>query len=458
MAVLQVRARPPTISAAAQPLAQSVVVGAAVTLALRETPGGTAPFTYSWRRNGVVLPGATAASLTLSNVTLEQAGSYTVVVTNDAGSMESAAAVLTVRPSPPVIPAAAQPRPASTIVGGTVVIGLQGNVDGTPPFTYQWKLDGTPLAGATGATLTLPSAQLAAGGNYSVAVSNPSGTIESNAVPVRVIERTRAINLSVRAISGADENALIIGFVINTPAQRTLLVRAAGPALAQFGAAQLLPDPRLIVATGGGAEVARNEDWGDAGSQVNSGVFATVGAFPFPAGSRDAAAIPALQAGNYTAQVIGATPQEGLAIGEVYDLSAADGGLGRLVNVSARSKVDAEGRDLIIGLVVKGPERQRFLFRAIGPGLARFGVSNAADDPRISVRRADGTVLIASDNWGGSAELSAVFGQTGAFALDATSRDAAVTVELEAGSYTVIIDAVTGSRSGVVLAEAYEIP
>jgi hypothetical protein len=246
--------------------------------------------------------------------------------------------------------------------------------------------------------------------------------------------------------------------VLTAPAPRALLVRAAGPALAQFGATQLLADPRLVVISGGGAEVVRNEDWGDAGSQVSSAVFASVGAFPFPPGSRDAAVMPALPSGNYTAQVIGATPQEGLAIGEVYDLAATDGGLGRLVNVSARSSVDAQGRDLIIGLVVTGPERQRFLFRAIGPTLTRFGVTNAADDPKISVRRADGSVLTASDNWGGAAELGGVFGQVGAFPLDPVSRDAAVTVVLEAGSYTVVIDAVGGSRSGVVLAEAYEIP
>jgi pectate lyase len=74
-------------------------------------PGGTAVFSvqasggglsYQWRRNGGnltnsgTLSGATTATLTVSNVTTNGAGSYTVVVTNALGSVTSGAALLTV--------------------------------------------------------------------------------------------------------------------------------------------------------------------------------------------------------------------------------------------------------------------------------------------------------------------------------------------------------------------------
>jgi hypothetical protein len=82
----------PTITS--QPQNQSCLVGAAVTFTV--TASGTAPLTYQWRFNDQVLSGATSASLTLNNVQLSDAGDYTVVVTNAAGTVTSAGATLAV--------------------------------------------------------------------------------------------------------------------------------------------------------------------------------------------------------------------------------------------------------------------------------------------------------------------------------------------------------------------------
>lgn len=83
---------PPQIAAA--PVAQSVFAGHAVELSV--SAGGIGPFTYQWRRNGVAIPGADAAALSLAGAPSE-AGSYDVVVTNAFGSATSAAAVVTVQ-------------------------------------------------------------------------------------------------------------------------------------------------------------------------------------------------------------------------------------------------------------------------------------------------------------------------------------------------------------------------
>lgn len=88
-------------------------------------PGGLAPFRYQWRFNGTNLVGQTNAIVSVENVNPSMAGSYSVVVSNDFGSVESSAAVLIVR--------------TNFIAPGLSVIGL--NADSTVTF----NLTGEPL-------------------------------------------------------------------------------------------------------------------------------------------------------------------------------------------------------------------------------------------------------------------------------------------------------------------------
>lgn len=83
---------PPVITQ--RPWPHTVNAGSTVTFTVQAT--GTPPLAYQWRRNGVNLPGATNTSLTLAQVRPDQAGIYTVVVTNLAGSVTSLPALLTV--------------------------------------------------------------------------------------------------------------------------------------------------------------------------------------------------------------------------------------------------------------------------------------------------------------------------------------------------------------------------
>ncbi len=77
-----------------QPTAQSVTQGQGVTFSVVAT--GTASLSYQWKKNGVNIPGATSSAYSISNVTLGDSGSYTVTISNGAGSVTSNAAVLTV--------------------------------------------------------------------------------------------------------------------------------------------------------------------------------------------------------------------------------------------------------------------------------------------------------------------------------------------------------------------------
>lgn len=66
------------------------------------TATGTAPFTYQWYKNGGIVSGASSASLAINRVQMSDAGTYTVVIANSAGSVTSAPVALTVLAAPPV--------------------------------------------------------------------------------------------------------------------------------------------------------------------------------------------------------------------------------------------------------------------------------------------------------------------------------------------------------------------
>ena len=82
----------PTITV--NPQSQTVTAGSSVTFSV--IASGTSPLSYQWRRNGVDIAGATSASYAITNVQTANAGSYSVLVTNSAGSVPSQAATLTV--------------------------------------------------------------------------------------------------------------------------------------------------------------------------------------------------------------------------------------------------------------------------------------------------------------------------------------------------------------------------
>ena len=82
----------------ASPGSTNAVAGQSVTLSV--TPTGSTPYAYQWQLNGVSIIGATNATLTLNNLQTNEAGSYTVLVSNNAGFTNSSAGVLTVLPGP----------------------------------------------------------------------------------------------------------------------------------------------------------------------------------------------------------------------------------------------------------------------------------------------------------------------------------------------------------------------
>jgi uncharacterized delta-60 repeat protein len=170
---------PPVITTA--PLPRVVRAGEAASFAVVAT--GAAPLTYQWRKAGSPISGATQSTLAFLGTAAADAGSYDVEITNAVGSVTSAPVSLTVLVSPAI---AVQPISRGVGTGTGVVFSVTAT--GTAPFTYQWSKDGSPLSGATLATLSLANVTSAAAGVYHVAVSNLVGTVLSTPATLAVID------------------------------------------------------------------------------------------------------------------------------------------------------------------------------------------------------------------------------------------------------------------------------
>jgi len=109
---------PPTIIT--EPQSRTVLAGSNATFTVVAT--GTPPPTYQWQLDKLNVPGATAPTLTLTNVQATNAGNYRVVVSNSADVATSQMATLT------VVPGSAQPEFGSNgiFVDGRFQLTLNG--------------------------------------------------------------------------------------------------------------------------------------------------------------------------------------------------------------------------------------------------------------------------------------------------------------------------------------------
>ena len=170
---------PPVITLNPQSL--SSVTGQTVFFVVRAD--GSDPLAYQWRHDGIDLPLANKNYLIIENVEPGSAGKYQAIVTNPSGSAASATATLTVV-LPPVI--SKQPVDAAVPLDSSVTFCVE--VDGTPPFQFQWRINGVNIEGATDSCYTIPKVQVANGGEYSAIVRNPAGNASSGTARLTITE------------------------------------------------------------------------------------------------------------------------------------------------------------------------------------------------------------------------------------------------------------------------------
>jgi alpha-tubulin suppressor-like RCC1 family protein len=150
-----------------------------------DTMSGSQPMSFQWYFNNTPLAdggrvsGSATAALTINNVTTNDGGNYQVVASNIVGVTTSSVAVLT----PVILPPVFITPPANLAVGQGSNANFFAVVGGTPPFAYQWSVNGDPLAddgvhyfGSATSSLTISNITTADTGLYVLTVTNSSGS------------------------------------------------------------------------------------------------------------------------------------------------------------------------------------------------------------------------------------------------------------------------------------------
>ena len=172
---LAVAARGPL--ALTSPVSLTLPVGQSASFST-SVSNGDAPFTYQWYLNGNAISGATNANYSLTSTTMNNAGTYTVVVIYAGGNVTSSAASLTLNPLPTVTV-----NSATNCGTGSTVLTATSNA-GNP--SYDWGGIITAVAGGAYYSLCLNSAGSlwAVGDNYAGQLGDGTTTERHTPVPI----------------------------------------------------------------------------------------------------------------------------------------------------------------------------------------------------------------------------------------------------------------------------------
>jgi len=122
------------------------------------------------------------------------------------------------------------------------------------------------------------------------------------------------INISTRGKVQTGFDVMIGGFVVTGTGSQTVVIRAIGPSLANYGVAGALPNPTMqLVRISDSAVIATNDDWqgGPNAGQIQAAGFA-------PTNPLESAIMVTLSPGAYTAIVSGVNGGVGVGLVEVY--------------------------------------------------------------------------------------------------------------------------------------------
>ena len=513
-----------------QPSPQVALAGGSATFAVVAT-GNPTPV-YQWRKNGTNISGATTTALTLSNLQAADAGGYDVVILNSSGQVISALARLTVATAATAPTITRQPAEARVVAGRSTSFTVIAN--GTPTPTYQWRFNGTNVAGATSATLALSGVTTAQAGTYSVVVTNSAGSVTSNNAGLTVMARSYAgtwfgtLGGGTFALRVNDDNTgVFLGYVGGTKTSyvgRSLTINDDGAFRFSVNttttvAASPNPDASSEISAAGIDDVIFTGTIASDGSLTGNST--TSSALSLTAARANDSGVSATYAGFYQVAASGSSSQAYVVVspaGQAFVLtqvgSTVDAGTGtadaagklsvttaggqtvvatitadtgavsvtavdsknvstgfsgfvagssslgaqRLVNISSRASAGIGDQVVIVGFVITGLESKTVLIRAIGPTLRTCGVASAMTAPRLDLARGS-TVLATNIDWtksSNTAEIAAAAALSGAFPLGATSADSVILTTLAPGNYTATCSA-ADAKTGVGLVEVYDL-
>jgi hypothetical protein len=268
---------------------------------------------------------------------------------------------------------------------------------------------------------------------YSQGVSVTPGS--SRPIPTSILA-----NVSTRTLIASGDNVMIGGFIIDGIVPKKVALRALGPSLAAFGLTGAAMDPFLQLVDSTGTVIASNDNWNVPGQEIQADGLA-------PADAREAALVATLKPGAYSAIVSDRAGGSGVGLFELYDL---DSDLGRISNISTRSRVESGDNVMIGGFILNSPTANKLIVRAIGPSLAAVGVKGVLNDPTLDLYDSNGTLVASNDNWRSAQEAEI----SGSHFAPGDDREAAAVVTLAPGAYSSIVRSADGT-AGVALVEVY---
>src|SRR4051812_35677085 len=257
---------------------------------------------------------------------------------------------------------------------------------------------------------------------------------------------SKALNISTRVFVDTGERISIAGFIVSGDSAKKVLIRGIGPSLSNNGVPTPLANPTVTLLDKSGNVVATNDDWRtspDAAEITSSGLA--------PSNDRESALIANLAPGQYTAQLAGVNNGTGNGVVEVYDLAANSGPV--VANLSTRGFVGAGDNVMIAGAIIGSGDPPIMVFRALGPSLATFGVTNPLADPTLELYDGNGGLIANNDDWA-SPQVQAVRATN--LAPPDTRESAIVSAFLGPGNYTAVVRG-KNNTTGVALVEAYRI-
>jgi hypothetical protein len=165
------------------PSNQTTVVGSNVVFST--VASGTGPYNYAWSKNGAAMSSQTNSSLTLSNVTTNDAAPYSVIVGGAMGTVTNSATLTVNVPVTVTVPPANQ----TAVVGNNVTFSVTATGTG---LSYQWLFNGSVI-GATN-SLTLNNVTVSQAGVYTVIMHGAVGSA-TNSATLTVNKATGTVTL-----------------------------------------------------------------------------------------------------------------------------------------------------------------------------------------------------------------------------------------------------------------------
>jgi len=291
-------------------------------------------------------------------------------------------------------------------------------------------------------------------------------------------QASRFTNIATRGLVLTGDNVHIGGFIIGGSDPKTVLIRARGPTLADFGVSGELNDPFMRLFSGQ-TVIADNDNWettstlcqnsglncGGAAEITATGLDPCVG--NLTGCTREAAILITLDPGPYTAIVSGVGGSTGVGLVDVFEVGTI--GTSVLINISTRGVVGTGDNVMIAGLIIGSSTPKTVLVRARGPVLTDFGVPGELANPFLQFFSGQ-TVIAQNDNWettdplcgapavscGGQAEIVATGLDPCVGNLTGCAKESAILITLPSGAYTAIVSGVNGG-TGVGLVEVFEV-